>query len=142
MRTRTTPRRLLAALPLTVAAVLVLAPQAQAGSPAPTPAPTPAPITSTAPVPGPPAAAAPTVVPAEKTPGQELPRDTRESGQVAAVPAGAPETGGGATADGGADPWLLLALGGAGLAGAAGAVGLRRRAARPALALVREDDRG
>jgi len=123
--------RLLAALPVAVAAALVLAPAAHATT-TPQPAPPISDATTAAPVP---AEATPATGPAPETrPAQPQPADpptgaTRpaEPGQVSRVPVGAPETGGGATADDGSRETALLVLGGLGLAGAGTALVLRRR---------------
>ncbi|MCO1654711.1 hypothetical protein [Pseudonocardia humida] len=109
--------RLLAALPVAVAAVLVLAPAAHATT---TPQPSPPPIEAS-PAPTPiPASAAPSPPPAQVAPAER-------PGQVSQVPVGAPETGGGATADDPGHSTGLLVLGGLGLAGAGTALALRRR---------------
>jgi hypothetical protein len=123
MRSRTT--RLLAALPLAVGAALLITPAAQASTTPPTPAP---PVTA-APAPAPPSTgprveASPAPVPGPAT--SVVPAEPSD-GQVSRIPRGAPETGGGATAEDPTRTTALLALGGLGLAGAGTAVALRRR---------------
>lgn len=100
-----------------VAAALLAAVPAQAMASTPTPAPVPPETASPAPA----QAGEPTRVVAPETRRESAPRPA----QVARIPAGAPETGGGSTAD--RPDGDLMALGALGLLGAGTAVEARRR---------------
>jgi hypothetical protein len=90
--------------------------------------PTPAPAPPTAPVTAAPAESAPR--PAEPPMARPVPATESRQPQVRQVPAGAPDTGGGSTADDDRVPdGALLALGALAAAGAAGALMTRRRRA-------------
>jgi hypothetical protein len=64
-------------------------------------------------------------LPATKEPAT-APAPAEDGGQVARIPVGGADTGAGTVAEQGTDAGLLVALGGLGLIGAAGAAALRR----------------
>jgi hypothetical protein len=114
--------RLAGGLVVATALLGALPGQALATSPTPAPAPPTAPVTT-----APTESAVPRPAPPTARP---VPATERSQPQVRQVPAGAPDTGGGSTADDAGVPnGALLALGALAAAGTAGALVTRRRRA-------------
>jgi hypothetical protein len=124
MRAHRTTGRLLGGLAVAVAGTILLAPVAMAAEGQPPTTPAPVPPISAKPSPGPASAtpwatAAPAPTPRQR-PAVPAPAPPR---QVDRVPAGAPQTGGGADALDADQAGSALLLGGIALVGAAGAAG-------------------